>query len=79
MLFRDVFQIGFLIDFGALRDPLGLQKTSNIILVLHENKVFVKIKKGALGELFWFDFRTLLEHFVVFSYDFLMFFSRFDF
>ena len=38
----DVFQIGFFIDFGALRDPPGPQKTSKTIVLLHENKVLQK-------------------------------------
>ena len=56
----DVFQIGFFIDFGALRDPPGPQKTSKTIVVLYENKVSKKSKKrapelhfGSILDLFW--------------------------
>ena len=48
----DVFQIGFFIDFGALRDPPGPQKTSKTIVGLHENKVLQKLKKVPAGSHF---------------------------
>ena len=40
--FRQRFPDRCFIDFGALRDPLGLQKTSKTIVALHENKVLPK-------------------------------------
>ena len=48
----DVFQIGFFIDFGALRDPPGPQKTSKTIVGLHENKALRKLKKVPAGSHF---------------------------
>ena len=53
----DVFQIGFFIDFGALRDPPGPEKTSKTIVALHENKVPQNPEKRAPGN----HFSSILE------------------
>ena len=63
---RDVFQIGFFIDFGALRDPLGLQKTSKTIVALHENKVLQKSKKVPSGSNFDLVLRRFWSTFLYF-------------